>query len=285
MGASSVVPARRTDVEPSSRSKLELVSYAGSLAPQAPVFSSPQSLIRERGDDRVAVSVLSAIAGYIDAVGFLMLVGLFPAHITGELVGLTTALTAGHPMSHPSRLAVIPIFVAALFAGAIVTRWRRKAGKSPHRALLVLMTVALGVSAVTGFWAPQDGTGHVWVFGVRECSVVTAMAFQNAFMREGLANACPTTVMTGNLTQLAFELVDTVAARLGPERTAVRAASVRFWLVASALGSFLAGAILGGFLTGIVGVFGLVIPMIAAFLLAQRLEPAARHFEHDRHSN
>jgi uncharacterized membrane protein YoaK (UPF0700 family) len=275
MGASSVVPARRTDLEPSARSRLELVSYAGSLAPQAPVLSSPQSLIRERGDDRVAVSVLSATAGYIDAVGFLMLVGLFPAHITGELVGLTTALTAGHPMSHPSRFAVIPVFVAALFAGAIVTRWRRKAGKTPHRALLGLMTVALGVSAVTGFWAPHATAGHLWVFGVRECSVVAAMAFQNAFMREGLANACPTTVMTGNLTQFAFELVDSVAARLGLDRTerhARNAASARFWLVASALGSFLAGAILGGLLTGVLGAFGLVIPMLAAFSLAKRLE-------------
>ena len=276
MGSLSGLPARRTDGGPSSYRDLELVTYVNSVAPETPLFSSPHSLIRERRDDSVAVAVLSGTAGYVDAVGFLMLVGLFPAHVTGELVGLTTVFTAGHVMSHPGRLAVIPVFVAALFVAAIVTRSRRNEGSSAERALLGLMTLALGICAMTGFLrSPHVPAGEAWVLGVREYSMVAAMAFQNAYMREALAKACPTTVMTGNLTQFVFELVDIGAARLGWERTeTTRARSAtrsRFRFVASALGSFLGGAVLGGYLTGIVGAFALVVPMIAALLLVKRI--------------
>jgi len=246
-----------------------------SVVPDTPLTSNPHSLIRERLGDRGAVTVLSATAGYVDAVGFLMLVGLFPAHVTGELVGLTTVFTAGHLMSHPGRLAVIPVFVGALFVAAIVTRSRRNDGKSPHRALLGLMTLALGLCAATGFGQPLHApVGPLWVLGLRECSMVAAMAFQNAYARDALANACPTTVMTGNLTQFVFELVDITAARLGWDRvetTRARSATrSRFWLVSGALGSFLTGAVLGGYLTRIVGAFALVVPMLAALFLARR---------------
>ena len=116
--------------------------------------------------------------------------------------------------------------------------------------------------------------GRLWVLGLRECSMVAAMAFQNAYMREALANACPTTVMTGNLTQFVFELVDIAAARFGSdwsETTRARSATrSRFGLVSGALGSFLVGAVLGGYLTGIVGAFALVVPMLAALFLARR---------------
>jgi uncharacterized membrane protein YoaK (UPF0700 family) len=273
---SSVAPARRSDGPSSGHGNLELLTYVSSVAPETPLLSNPHSLIRERRDDRVAVAALSATAGYIDAVGFLTLFGLFPAHVTGELVGLTTAFTAGHVMSHPGRYAVIPVFVLALFAAAIVTRSRRNAGKAPHRALLGLLTVALGLCALTGFWqGPQGPLVQAWVLGLRECSMVASMAFQNAFMREALTSACPTTVMTGNLTQFVFELVDMAAARLGWDRTettrARSATRTRFWLVTSALGAFLGGAVLGGYLTGIVGAFGTVLPMLAALLLSRRI--------------
>jgi uncharacterized membrane protein YoaK (UPF0700 family) len=272
---SSVAPARRTDEARSPHGNLELVSYISSVAPETPLLSNPHSLIRERREDRVAVFALSATAGYIDALGFLMLFGLFPAHVTGELVGLTTAFTAGHVMSHPGRYAVIPVFVLALFLAAIVARSRRNCGKSPRRALLGLLTLALGLCALTGFWQPGHAAAvkQAWMLGLRECSVVAAMAFQNAFMRESLTSACPTTVMTGNLTQFAFELVDMVALRFGWDRTETTRARVsrsRFWLVTSALGAFLGGAVLGGYLTGIVGAFGTVLPMFAVLLLARR---------------
>lgn len=298
MGASSVMPARRTDVEslPAPSGKLveslpvlrrdlaesrpvpkrELLPYVDSLPPELLRGDTPHSLIRER---RVAdvgtVSVLSGIAGYIDAFGFLSLVGLLPAHVTGELVGLTTTLTAGQALSHASRFAVVPLFVAALVLAALVTRARRRRGESPRRPLLALMTGALVLCSLSVGIEPAAGTlAFSVVIALREGAAVAAMAFQNAFTREGLTSSCPTTVMTGNLTQVSFELVDTLFARLGQnstEGTHARSSSgTRLTLVASALGAFFFGAVVGGTLTGWLGPISILLPTIASLVLYVR---------------
>jgi uncharacterized membrane protein YoaK (UPF0700 family) len=103
-------------------------------------------------------------------------------------------------------------------------------------------------------------------------SAVAAMGFQNTFMREAVGTTCPTTVMTGNLTQFIIELVDLFLQRLFGERER-RAASerekadARLRLVGSALGGFVGGAALGGWLAGVVGPRSMILPtLIAAFM-------------------
>lgn len=270
MGASSVMPARRTDIEPK---QLGLVALRTSFAPDE--LTSPHSVIRDRrAEDRVGVALLSATAGYIDAVGVITLMGMFPAHVTGEIVGLTTTLTAGHH-THPSRIAMIPTFVLALFVAALVTRSRKNKGESGTRALFALMAGALTVCTATGFFGKLQGPASFsWAFAVREGSIVAAMAFQTALRRETLASACPTTVMTGNLMQLVFDLVDVLAARFSRERhedTHARPSNAsHLKLMASALGAFTLGALFGGYLTGVVGEFSIVLPLVGTLLAARR---------------
>jgi len=271
-------PVRWTEVEAPSQSRIALVSYSTDLPPEILAPQNPLTLIRERRANlHVPVAVLSGTAGYIDSVGFLMLAGLFPAHVTGELVGLTKAIGGGQPLSHPSRWAVLPIFVAVLFVAAGIVRWYRGRSRSPRRALLGLMGATLGVGACTGFWGLTPGVHEPeWVLAVREACLVSAMAFQNAFTREGLARSCPTTVMTGNLTQFVFELVEAIAVRLGWNREAdthARNISVsRLGLVSKALASFVFGAVLGGFMASKVGAFSVAVPMVAAFALSWRFK-------------
>ncbi|HWP06043.1 MAG TPA: DUF1275 family protein, partial [Polyangiaceae bacterium] len=118
------------------------------------------------------------------------------------------------------------------------------------------------------------------VLAVRQSGLVSAMAFQNAFTREGLARSCPTTVMTGNLTQFVFELVDALVARFGWQRggdSLVRnLSSSRLGLVGKALASFVVGAVLGCYLSSAIGAFSVVIPMCAALGLAMRFGRAER---------
>src|SRR5260370_594066 len=58
-------------------------------------------------------TVLSVIAGSVDAIGFLGLGGLFTAHVTGNLVVLVAHLAIGGPPPVANILSV-PLFVAAL---------------------------------------------------------------------------------------------------------------------------------------------------------------------------
>jgi uncharacterized membrane protein YoaK (UPF0700 family) len=112
-----------------------------------------------------------------------------------------------------------------------------------------------------------------WVFGLREACVVSAMAFQNAFTREAPGTACPTTVMTGNLTHFVFEVVDALLNRLrAPDQTFVRALpKSRLKLVSTALAAFAVGALLGGYLVGLLGAFSFALPALATFGLWRRV--------------
>jgi len=282
MAARRPTPVRWTDLEAPSQSRVALVSYSTALPAEILATQNPLTLIRERRANlHVPVAVLSGTAGYIDSVGFLSLAGLFPAHVTGELVGLTKALSSGHPLSHPSRWAVLPVFIIALAYAATVVRRHRGLGTSPRSALLTLMALSLAIGACTGFWGFNSGSSvPEWVLAVRQSGLVSAMAFQNAFTREGLARSCPTTVMTGNLTQFVFELVEAIVARFGwqgaGDAYGRNISSSRLGLVGKALASFVGGAVLGCYMASAVGAFSVVIPMFAALGLALRFRRAER---------
>lgn len=281
MGDRRPTPVLWTEVEAPSQTMLALVPYSTDLSQEILPKENPLSAIRERRTNlHVPVMVLSGAAGFIDAAGFLLLAGLFPAHVTGELVGLSKSLIDGHHLAHVSRWAVVPVFITALVIAASVSRQHRLRGESPRRVLLALMAGALGLGACTGFWGLNGTPTPEWVLGLRETGLVSAMAFQNAFTREGLARSCPTTVMTGNLTQFVFELLDAVASRLGrsdaEDAHARLLSNSRLALVGKALASFVCGAVLGSYGAITFGAFCVVVPMFAALVVLQRFSRARR---------
>jgi uncharacterized membrane protein YoaK (UPF0700 family) len=107
---------------------------------------------------------------------------------------------------------------------------------------------------------------------------VAALGIQNALMREALATLSPTTVMTGNLTQLTIDLV-ALASRGGgaSDRDAAR---TRAGKLAPPLLAFVAGAALGAWATGAFGLASIAAPTVAVAGLAiasRQSVPATKH--------
>jgi uncharacterized membrane protein YoaK (UPF0700 family) len=124
--------------------------------------------------------LLGMIAGSVDVIGFLGL-GLFTAHITGNLVLLAAHIVARSEAS-PALMISVPVFivvlaVTSLFAGAL-----ERASASPLRVLLVLQfmllcaflaicVAAAGVSANAPAWSsPACSAWRRWPSKTRSCA-------------------------------------------------------------------------------------------------------------------
>jgi uncharacterized membrane protein YoaK (UPF0700 family) len=237
--------------------------------------SRPTSVERSGGSTMPSVSLhwhstlLSAVAGYVDAAGFASLLGMFPAHLTGELVADAIAVSSGHVAAH-THVWAIPVFVGAVALATLVARIFRHHGLQARAGLLALVTLALAL------FSASDALS--WLFDGAELPVIVrggfaiaAMGFQSALMRESLTGSCPTTVMTGNLTQAVIEIVDQLVGKVTrplltePTRTR-RTPVARVFLV------FMCSAALGGWLTRAYGSLSVTLPtLVTAALMVQAL--------------
>jgi hypothetical protein len=105
---------------------------------------------------------------------------------------------------------------------------------------------------------------------VRGGFAVAAMGFQSALMRESLTGSCPTTVMTGNLTQVVIDVVDHVVGRVMLPILRANKGSMRLTPVASSLFVFALSAALGGWLARLYGAVSVALPTaLAAALMFQ----------------
>ena len=85
--------------------------------------------------------LLSVIAGTVDVIGFLRL-GLFTAHVTGNLVVIATLLVRGGPPNIPQILAV-PVFMMAVAGIWLVARVFSTRGTALARPLLSVQFLLL----------------------------------------------------------------------------------------------------------------------------------------------
>jgi uncharacterized membrane protein YoaK (UPF0700 family) len=211
--------------------------------------------------------ILSAVAGYVDTAGYVALYGLFTAHVTGNLVTAGAAIARRASEGVAARLAMIPIFMIAVAVTTLAARALRSRGRDPLVPLLATMTLALAVFGWLGVALQASVTGpDAPVIVAIGGAGVAALGIQNALMREALATMSPTTVMTGNLTQLTIDLV-ALASRGGgaAARDAARARAGKF---APPLVAFVAGAAFGAWATGAFGLASIAAPTVAVAGLA-----------------
>jgi uncharacterized membrane protein YoaK (UPF0700 family) len=204
---------------------------------------------------------LGFTGGYVDTVCFMALFGLFTAHVTGNFVLI------GSELAHPANGVLIkflafPAFIGAVALSRLLALAAERSGRAPGRPLLLLQVVLLVACLLCGWRAePIADAGAPWVLATGMFGAA-AMGVQNAAARLAFAELAPTTVMTGNVTQLVIDLVDLLRGAADP---AVRARLRKFvWPIVA----FAAGAMCSGWLSLQVSLWALVLPVAILAILA-----------------
>ena len=156
---------------------------------------------RYDGRVRLLAAGLSALAGFVDAIGFISLGGFFVSFMSGNTTRMAVGVAQGTAAAAIAA-AVIAGFVAGVVLGTLTGRMVRR-----HRAAIILMLVGglLAVAALCG------------MSGLQACAAAAmtlAMGAENAvFEREGEVHI-GLTYMTGTLVKLGQHL--TAALMGGP---------------------------------------------------------------------
>ncbi len=138
---------------------------------------------------------LSALAGFVDAVGFIELGGFFVSFMSGNSTRLGVGLAAAGPAAALAA-GLIASFVGGVVAGTIVAR---RAGARRGVVVLLLVAVLLAGAAMLGV---------IGIGPVAPLLMAAAMGAENAvFEREGEVSI-GLTYMTGTLVKLGQRLTD-----------------------------------------------------------------------------
>ena len=144
-----------------------------------------------RHRDVALAAGLSALAGYVDAIGFLTLGGFFVSFMSGNSTRFGVALAMGEWGQATTAFGLIALFVVGVVFGATVAR---RFGEERRSAVLAAEAVLLfiGAGLCTAGWREA---GMV--------AVVLAMGVENAvFQRQGDVGV-GLTYMTGTLVRMA----------------------------------------------------------------------------------
>lgn len=206
---------------------------------------------------------MAFVGGYVDVVGFVLLFGLFVAHATGNLVMLGVAL-AGDAGGLATKLLALPVFVAAASATYAMIRWRNARGQACEVLVLSLQAVLLLAFMLLTAWALPSASADKPAVMLAGLVGVVAMAVQNVGARAVFTQLAPTTMMTGNVTQIAIDLVDLAVLRGRPD--AALAARIRkTWPPVAA---FALGALGGAVGVLVAGAWSLVVGVVIVATLA-----------------
>jgi len=176
-------------------------------------LASPEILSFESYEDRLLPraekwlpTLLSVIAGAVDLTGFLTL-GIFTAHITGNLV-VIGALVVRHSRVNPASILAVPVFIVAVAATWLLAKASGWRGRSLSRLLLLVQFLLLVGLLIFSVVTNPSADKHGLMATVAAMLAVFAMACQFALLRLTIPVAPSTAVMTGNLTNATLALVD-----------------------------------------------------------------------------
>ncbi len=155
----------------------------------------------------MTAALLAFTAGFVDTCGFIALFGLFTAHVTGNFVLIGAAL-AGHHAGIIGKLLAFPVFILAVALTHLFVLHHRRISRHTARWVLAGQILFLLLFLAVGVEAAPFAAGNAPMAILTGMMGVIAMAIQNAASRTVLASLAPTTVMTGNVTQIVIDLVE-----------------------------------------------------------------------------
>jgi uncharacterized membrane protein YoaK (UPF0700 family) len=227
-------------------------------------------------DDSRAVQalliVLSVTAGCTDIIGFLVLNGLFTAHITGNLVILAAHIVGGGEAQIAPMLSV-PVFIVMVGLTRLLAGGLASIGLASLRPLLLLQFLLLAgflvLCVAAGPRIDPNATNAI----LAGMLGVSAMAVQNALVQISLKGAPSTAVMTSNVTRFAMDVGEVL---LGGDPADVAKARNRAARVLPAIVGFTVGCGLGAACEAALGVWSLALPAglaLIAFAISFAAEP------------
>ena len=220
----------------------------------------------------VLPAALAFTAGFVDTFGFIALFAFFTAHVTGNFVVLGAALV--QPIRGlVAKLLALPMFILSVAGVRIYSRSLEKRKRAAAPRLLALEGVLLLVFLAMGVASSPIVDADSLLAIATALSGVVAMGVQNAASRTVFASLSPTTVMTGNVTQLVLDGVDLLAGVDEGARASLRARMRRFWPPVVFFGF---GAVAGAIGYRSAGFVCLAVPAALVLFLAIRTrnEPA-----------
>lgn len=182
---------------------------------------------------------LSFIGGFVDTLGFVALFGLFTAHVTGNFVLIGSALSSSH-QGVLIKFLVFPAFVVGVILTRLVTMTLERKKLHPAKTILFIEALLMIGFMVAGLCALPLKNSDTNLAQIAGMLAAVSMGIQNAASRLVFTHLSPTTVMTGNVTQLIIDVFDLIR---GIRDSAIRSRITKFsWPIAA----FAIGAICGG---------------------------------------
>jgi len=189
-------------------------------SPTKPTFSLSTFLV----SDGPAGFLLSWVAGFVDTSAFIILFGIFTAHVTGNIALAGSSFVTSDAETTITRLLMLPTFMVTVALTSLLARYARSKQWPVFAVLLTAEAIALGI-----FLLVATSLSPALLLDVQEEYIlpigmagVVSMAIQNALMKEArgvFKSYIPTTVMTGNTTQLTIDIVQYLSAKLSPNKT------------------------------------------------------------------
>ena len=157
-----------------------------------------------RRRERLLAVVLAGTAGFVDAVGFLVVGGYFVSFMSGNSTRMVVGLAEGDHGGAAIAAVVLISFFSGAFGGALVTRRRNLDDRPAVLSLVALLLLA----ALAVHWATSAAVAGV---PVSMTLVAASMGAMNSVFHTAGEVSLGVTYMTGAVVKSAHRLVDALA--------------------------------------------------------------------------